>query len=169
MSQMALTIPDSPSPKGRASKGRNWHVRRVGEGFRVETDVSMTYALIERNPASIVRGLPIKLVHPLAEAIGMGAEDLAKRIGVSRSSFHRWSKKPNTALSAQSSDALVRFGILMTKAMGTFDGDGNAARQWLSSPQPGLGNAVPLDLAQTTPGFREVEKLLTRIDLGVYA
>ncbi len=57
----------------------------------------------------------------------------------------------------------------MTQAIAVFDGDEDAARQWLGCPQIGLGNAVPLDCAQTTFGFREVEKLLTRIDHGVYA
>ena len=36
-------------------------------------------------------------------------------------------------------------------------------------PQIGLGDAIPLELAQTSFGFREVEKLLTRFSHGVYA
>lgn len=168
MSHMALPLSRQSGLKVRPAK-------RIGRGrvvvgrFHAADDVTTTYANIFKNPSSIVRGLPVKLVHPLAASIGLGAEELAKRIGVSRSSFHRWARKPDTALSAQASDALARFGILMAKAMETFEGDEAAARQWLSSQQPGLGNAVPLELAQTTPGFREVEKLLTRIDLGVYA
>jgi Protein of unknown function (DUF2384) len=45
----------------------------------------------------------------------------------------------------------------------------SARTPWLNCPQIGLGGAVPLEFAQTTFGFREVEKLLTRIDHGVYA
>jgi len=37
------------------------------------------------------------------------------------------------------------------------------AREWLRSPQFGLGGAVPLDYAQTEPGAREVENLLGSI------
>jgi putative toxin-antitoxin system antitoxin component (TIGR02293 family) len=58
---------------------------------------------------------------------------------------------------------------LLSQAIAVFDADEEAAKQWLRSPQIGLGNAVPLDLARTTFGYREVEKLLTRIDHGVYA
>ena len=42
------------------------------------------------------------------------------------------------------------------------------ARQWLSSPQFGLGGAIPLEYARTEVGAREVENLLGRIGYGVY-
>jgi len=47
--------------------------------------------------------------------------------------------------------------------------DEHLARRWLSSPQRGLGGAVPLDYAETEIGAREVEDLLGRIEYGVYA
>jgi putative toxin-antitoxin system antitoxin component (TIGR02293 family) len=43
------------------------------------------------------------------------------------------------------------------------------ARRWLSSPQVGLGGAVPLAFAATEVGAREVEDLLGRIEFGVYS
>ena len=43
------------------------------------------------------------------------------------------------------------------------------ARQWLSSPQFGLGGAVPLKYAETEAGAREVEDLLGRIENAVYS
>ena len=45
----------------------------------------------------------------------------------------------------------------------------NNARQWLTSPQYGLGGAVPLEYAETEVGAREVEDLLGRIEHGVYS
>ena len=44
-----------------------------------------------------------------------------------------------------------------------------AARRWLSSPQVGLGGALPLEYAETEVGAREVENLLGRIEYGVYS
>lgn len=166
---MALALSRTVAPAKKPTKLRIGTTTATGLKLRGVEDLTTTYAHIFRNPDTITSGLPVKLVSPLAASMGLGAEELARRIGISRSSFHRWVKKPNTPLSAQSSDALARFGVLMAKAIETFDGDEGAARQWLSTAQPGLGNAVPLELAQTTPGFREVEKLLTRIDFGVYA
>ena len=43
------------------------------------------------------------------------------------------------------------------------------ARRWLTSPQFGLGGAVPLEYAETEVGAREVEDLLGRIEFGVYS
>lgn len=117
----------------------------------------------------IVSGLPFRSIATVADQIGLSTEELAKKIGVSRSTFHRRKKVSGTRLSTQESDALARYATLTTKAIDTFDGDVDAAKRWLGSPQPGLGDTVPLEIARTTPGFREVEKLLTRIDLGVYA
>ena len=117
----------------------------------------------------IIRGIPYKYLSSVAISMGMIPVDLAKRIGVSRTTFHRKMKNPSTLLSTQESNALARYGILADKAKHTFCGDADAARRWLGSAQPGLGNVTPLEIAQTTPGFREVEKLLTRIDYSVYA
>ncbi len=120
-------------------------------------------------PSGIIAGLAFQNIMPVAASLGLGATDLAERIGISRSTFHRRRKAAKTRLSLLESDALARYGLLVEKATETFDGDADAARQWLSTAQSGLGNAIPMEIARTTPGFREVEKLLTRIDHGVYA
>ena len=65
-------------------------------------------------------------------------------------------------------DRLVRFAKLMGKAIEVFDTTENA-RRWLTSPQIGLGGALPLDYAETEVGAREVEDLLGRIEYGVYS
>ncbi len=116
----------------------------------------------------IVVGYATTLVIELAARLGIPTTDLAKRIGVARSTFHRMQKE-NALLSEHESDALARHSTLLNHATAVFDGDEQAAKQWLWNPQIGLNNAIPLDLAQTTFGYREVEKLLTRIDHGVYA
>jgi putative toxin-antitoxin system antitoxin component (TIGR02293 family) len=69
-------------------------------------------------------------------------------------------------LTADESDKAVRFARLFGKAVETLE-DKEAARRWLSSPQIGLGGALPLDYAETETGAREVENLLTRIEYGV--
>lgn len=44
-----------------------------------------------------------------------------------------------------------------------------AALHWLKRPQIGLGSKVPLALLATDPGRDQVEKLLLRIEHGVYS
>jgi putative toxin-antitoxin system antitoxin component (TIGR02293 family) len=116
----------------------------------------------------IAAGYGVRLVQEVAGRLGIPTADLARRIGVARSTFHR-TLKGRARLTEHESDALARHSSLLSQALAVFDGDETAARKWLGSAQIGLGDAVPLDLAQTTFGFREVEKLLTRIDHGVYA
>jgi putative toxin-antitoxin system antitoxin component (TIGR02293 family) len=118
--------------------------------------------------SEILEGLPLIRVFRVAEELDIAPASMAQRIGVSRSTFHR-KRKTKEPLSAHESDALTRHSQLMAQAVAVFDGDVSAARQWLSCPQIGLGGMIPLDLVRTTVGFREVEKLLTRINYGVYA
>jgi putative toxin-antitoxin system antitoxin component (TIGR02293 family) len=116
----------------------------------------------------IKAGFRAHSVAEVAQRYGMTPAEMAQRIGVSRSTFHRKQKK-DSLLTGHESDALARHAGLLARAIAVFDGDEEAARQWLACPQIGLGNAIPLECAQTTVGFREAEKLLNRIDHGVYA
>jgi putative toxin-antitoxin system antitoxin component (TIGR02293 family) len=50
-----------------------------------------------------------------------------------------------------------------------FEGDRDAAVEWLTTPQTALGDRVPLDLARTEIGAREVERLVGRLDHGVFS
>jgi len=50
-----------------------------------------------------------------------------------------------------------------------FDGEEAAAVAWLSSPQHALGEAVPSKLAETEEGALEVERVLGRIEHGVFS
>jgi putative toxin-antitoxin system antitoxin component (TIGR02293 family) len=116
----------------------------------------------------IMAGFRAHSVAEVAQKFGISPAAMAERIGVSRSTFHR-KQKEDALLSGHESDALARHVVLLTQAISVFDGDEEAAKQWLNCPQIGLGNAIPLECAQTSFGFREVEKLLTRINHGVYA
>ena len=93
-------------------------------------------------------------------------EKLVPRLGISKATLHR--RKATGRLAPAESDRVMRFARLMGKAVEVMESDDNA-RQWLTSPQFGLGSAVPLDYADTKVGAREVEDLLGRIEYGVYS
>lgn len=116
----------------------------------------------------IIAGLPFSFVREIATPLGLEALEMAARCGLSRSTYLRKVKKPKERLSNLESDALTRHINLLRKACEAF-GDFKSARTWLKTAQPGLGNAIPIELARTSVGAREVEKLLTRIEHGVYA
>jgi len=114
----------------------------------------------------IRRGLPVSELNALQTVLDMPIEQLAPKLGISRATLNRRLAKGR--LEPLESDRLVRFARLMGKATETLESKENA-RRWLSSPQVGLGGAIPLDYAETEVGAREVEDLLGRIEYGVYS
>ena len=55
-----------------------------------------------------------------------------------------------------------------TDAKNVFEAEAEAAREFLTEAQPGLGGAVPAEMARSEYGAAEVMDLLGRIDRGVY-
>ncbi|HEY1233276.1 MAG TPA: antitoxin Xre/MbcA/ParS toxin-binding domain-containing protein [Candidatus Binatia bacterium] len=121
-------------------------------------------------PAKIVEqiqdGLPVQELEALRNSLGLPMEKLASKLGISNATLHR--RKARGRLAPAESDRVVRLARLIGKAAKVLGGI-EAARQWLNSPQFGLGGAVPLDYAETEIGAREVENLLGRIEYGVYS
>jgi putative toxin-antitoxin system antitoxin component (TIGR02293 family) len=78
-------------------------------------------------------------------------------------------RKQTGRLEPEESDRLVRVARVFGRALGLFEGDPDAARHWLSSKQPLLGNLVPLALAGTDVGAVEVEHLVGRLEHGIPA
>ncbi len=93
-------------------------------------------------------------------------ERLFPIIGMSKTTGHR--RKVTGKLDAVESDRVIRLAQLLGKAIQVMESEKNAQR-WLSSPQFGLGGAIPLEFAKTEAGAREVEDLLGRIEFGVYS
>jgi putative toxin-antitoxin system antitoxin component (TIGR02293 family) len=112
-------------------------------------------------------GLPVRELTDLQASLAVPADRLAPMLGISKATFHR-SKGAGSKLNSAVSDRVVRFAKLMGKAVEVMESEENA-RQWLNSPQFGLGGAVPLEYAKTEVGAREVENLLGRIEYGVYS
>jgi putative toxin-antitoxin system antitoxin component (TIGR02293 family) len=67
------------------------------------------------------------------------------------------------------SDRLLRASRLFARTLELFEGDSDAAMDWLGAPQPALAGGVPLDLARTEVGALEVERLVGRLEHGVFA
>ena len=72
-------------------------------------------------------------------------------------------------LQPDESDRVWRASRIFDLAVDLYEGDAVLARQWLQTPQAGLGNAIPLELAATEVGGREVENLIGRLEYGVFA
>jgi putative toxin-antitoxin system antitoxin component (TIGR02293 family) len=78
-------------------------------------------------------------------------------------------RKEAGRLGPDESDRLARVSRVFGRALELFEGDPDAARHWLSSKQPLLGNLIPLELAGTDVGALEVEHLIGRLEHGIPA
>lgn len=123
-------------------------------------------ASIHEQIGRIHAGLSFRAVQNLQKALDVPMDKLADVLGMSRATLHR--RKIQGKIDKDESEKLVRYQRLLKKAEGVFGGR-DSAREWLTNPQVGLGNAVPLDFAKTEIGAREVENLLGRIEYGVYS
>jgi putative toxin-antitoxin system antitoxin component (TIGR02293 family) len=111
-------------------------------------------------------GLPVQELKDLQASLAVPMEQLVPMLGISKATLHR--RIAGGRLGPAESDRIVRFARLMRKAVEVMESEENA-RSWLTSPQFGLGGAVPLEYAETEVGAREVEDLLGRIEYGVYS
>jgi putative toxin-antitoxin system antitoxin component (TIGR02293 family) len=115
----------------------------------------------------VEKGLPYRAYERFAEALGAPADDLLRLVGIPRRTLVR--RKAEGRFSSEESDRLLRAARVFARAIDLFEGDREAALEWLSEPQTALGGAVPLDFARSEVGAREVESLALRLEHGVYS
>jgi putative toxin-antitoxin system antitoxin component (TIGR02293 family) len=161
---MRTALKKTKAPKAKPSPG-------VVESYlRGSSDKAGKAAARSLSPAKMIEqvqgGLRVQELDALRDSLEIPMERLASRLGISKATLHR--RKAQGRLGPAESERVVRLARLTGKAAKVLGGI-EAARQWLNSPQFGLGGAVPLDYAGTEIGAREVENLLGRIEYGVYS
>jgi len=112
----------------------------------------------------IMRGIAARRVKTLIDRGVLGAKQVY-RVIPERTFGRRLAK--GEALKPSEADAIGRFVRVIEQAEKTF-GDAAFARQWLNFPNPALQDRIPIEMAETDAGAREVETILTRIAYGVY-
>jgi putative toxin-antitoxin system antitoxin component (TIGR02293 family) len=113
----------------------------------------------------IVRGVAAKRVKALIDRGVLGAKQVY-RVIPERTFGRRLAK--GEALKPAEADAIGRLIRVTEEAEKTF-GDADFAHKWLIYPNPALGDRIPIEMAETDAGAREVETILTRIAYGVYS
>lgn len=162
MRHSSLTLPRSASSEAHA-RGKVYSFVQA-----TTTSVAADAPTIAAQVKAVEDGLPETELTQLQASLGLPAERLVPLLGLSKATFHRRKKTAGARLSPLVSDRVVRFALLLGQAIRVF-GNRDDANEWLKTAQVGLGGAVPLDYAKTEIGAREVERLLGRIEHGVYA
>jgi putative toxin-antitoxin system antitoxin component (TIGR02293 family) len=106
-------------------------------------------------------------VRKFLDIIGLSQQDLAKYLAIPERTFAR--RRETGTFDRRESEQLLRLAEISQAALELFDGDTEATRTWLTSPVRGLGNARPIDFAQSEFGAREVRDLIGRLADGVFS
>jgi putative toxin-antitoxin system antitoxin component (TIGR02293 family) len=116
---------------------------------------------------SIQKGLRYQVFERLSRNTAVDFESLVLLVDIPRRTLTR--RKREGRFHPEESDRLLRAARLFGAALELFEGDRDAAAEWLANAQPALGGATPLDLASSEVGAREVERLIQRLEHGVFS
>jgi len=131
----------------------------VFKSYPLENDLEMA--------AVVLGGLPPSVVKRIGAFLGIRA---------TKSRFNRQDQREDSrsaakercAPQARRIGAPARLMRIISLAVSALESEDNA-RQWLQRPLRELGGQTPLQLAATEPGSREVERVLGRIEHGIFA
>src|SRR2546428_9070811 len=123
------------------------------------------------DPAHLLRamkkGLSYRTFERFRRNTSLSFERVTALIDIPRRTMTR--RKREGRFLPDESDRLLRASRLFGKTLELFEGDRDAATEWLTTAQPALGGTVPLDLAKSEVGAREVERLVGRLEHGVFS
>lgn len=139
-----------------ASVGPNSHAILIG----VDTPDSL------RLLRSVETGLPYNAFERLVANTLLSSDEALTLVGIPKRTLTR--RRREGRFRQDESDRLVRAARVFGRALSLFDGNLAGAKDWLSRPQKALGGGVPLDLARTEVGAIEVERVLGRLEHGVF-
>ena len=144
----------------RASQIQRSTIRRPFEnllGLKAETALDLV--------GHVERGLSFNSVERLRQKMGIPMKAMAELLQIKSRTLLR--RREEGRLHPDESDRVLRASRLFSHAVELFDGNEGAARGWLLAPQRALGGAVPLEIARSEVGAREVERIIGRLEHGV--
>ena len=116
---------------------------------------------------AIERGLPFRRLARLGTQLDEPAASIAELVQIAPRTLAR--RKTHGTLKPDESERVERFERIYAQAVELFEGDRTAAVRWLKQANRGLALRTPLDFSRTEIGAREVERLIGRLEHGVFA
>lgn len=141
----------------RRSQGSHPYATLLGIG---KSDVASLSAEVER-------GLPFGKLVNLTRIMDMSLQAASDILFISPRSLQR--RRVEGRLHPDESDRLLRLSRMFGLAIELFEGDREAAITWMNKRLPVLNNASPLEMSKTEPGALEVERLIGRLEHGVFS
>ena len=111
-------------------------------------------------------GFPFSRLAIFQKATALPWDKVARFVAIPQRTMSR--RQNEGKLQPDESDRVWRAAAIFDRAVELFEGDVEAARHWLQTPQLGLGGEIPLEFASTGVGSQEVEHLIIRLEHGVF-
>ena len=158
----------SPSkPKGSGLERFRGFLKGGGPGANSYVVLLGLYAFEPQKILSLVeQGLPYGAFERLLANTSLASDAAIALVNIPQRTLTR--RKREGRFRRDESDRLVRASRVFARALGLFEGDRDAAKHWLSEPQKALGDEAPLMIARTEVGALEVERLIGRLEHGVF-
>lgn len=170
-----MASPSATPVEGPAKPATHPDLERFRDALRAGRPREHAYSLLfglklldARGVVKLVEaGLPYRALERFQQNADLPIRELAEAISVPLRTLDR--RKSAGKLEPEESDRAIRVSRVFAAALGLFEGDDEAARAWLKKRQPLLGNERPIDLVRTEVGAREVERLVGRLEHGVFS
>lgn len=111
-------------------------------------------------------GFSFEALERLGKTTGLPLERLRVAVRIAPRTLTR--RKKEKRLSPEESDRLVSVSRLLAQTFELFEGNIEAGMRWFQNPNRALNGQSPLQVASTETGAREVEKLIGRLEYGVF-
>ena len=115
---------------------------------------------------AIKKGFPYRTFERLCLNSSLPVARVMALVGIPRRTMTR--RKRDGRFLPDESDRLLRASRLFGQTLALFEGDRRAAAEWLTTAQQAFAGALPIDLAKTEIGAREVETLIGRLEHGIF-
>lgn len=131
----------------------------VFKSYPLENDLEMA--------ALILVGLPAAVLRHVGAFLGLRPAKVGLIVNINEKTLER-RLKAHARLKPDESERVARLMRIISLSASVLDSEEHA-RAWLNRPLRELGGLSPLQVAATEPGAREVERVLGRIEHGIFA
>jgi len=130
----------------------------IFKAYPLENDLEMA--------ALILEGLPTTVLRRVAAFLGLRPAKLGSLVNINEKTLER-RLKAHARLKPDESERVARLMRIISLAASVLESEAHA-REWLNRPLRELGGRTPLQMTATEPGAREVERVLGRIEHGIF-
>jgi len=168
-------MPTASAAALRTSRKPSGNLARFTEALRSDPSGSSCYVALLGLPidalpnivALVQHGAPFGLLEGFQRTVGLSVEQIGALVQIPTRTLTR--RREIGHLRPDESDRLFRAARVFSRVLALYDGKLDEAREWLASPQRGLGGAVPLTLAATDHGAQTISDIIGRMEYGLGA